>query len=1526
MTVPASQPGAPGLPSAPGQVPVAIVGMGVFLPGAPDLPTYWANLLEGRESLTDVPPRRWDARFYAPHGSAAPRADRIYCRRGGFVDDPAGTGSAIDPAVEPEQLIARRVAAAAVEDAGGVASLGDLGRVGVVLGRSGYLSAGQVRLDQRVRTARQLVHTLSNLLPWATPEDLERVREAFTGALGPEPGDAALGLVPGLAASRVSTHLGLGGPAYTVDAACASSLLAVDAAVTELASRRCGAVLAGGAHHCHDVTVWSIFCQLRALSPTQRIRPLHADADGMLLGEGTGMVVLKRLDDALAAGDRIYAVVRGTGVSSGGSGAGGLAPDPDGAALSVRRAWAAAGLDPRDPDSVGLVEAHGVGIAAADEAEIAALAEVFGPPSDHRIAVVGSVKSMIGHTMSAAGVAGLVKAALAVHRAVLLPTPHCDRPHPDLARTRFSPLAAACPWESVAPRRAAVNAFGFGGTNVHVILEQAPDTPGPVASPPPGRTASVREPERVLRFAAPTPEALSEMLDAADAALRESGAETPAYTGPGSRLGLVGPTERRLSVARRVARGALGGGWAAWRGRNDVWLSSEPLLREPSSRLAFVFPGLEAEFSPRIDDVAGQLGLPAPDLSADGVGRHGSSVLRIGRILEQALHRLGVRPHALAGHSVGEWSAMFASGMVDEDSVDEAVFGPVMDDLAAVDVDYASMACPVEEALEAIAAYPDVTLSHDNAPRQTVVCGSPVSIRALAREQRRRNVLVQILPFRSGFHTPMLVPYRDEIVRRMASVPIRRGPRTELWSATLVGRYPDSPKEIRALALRHLLEPVRFRPMVLAMYEAGVRVFVQVGQGRLGGLIDDTLDHLPHLTVAANSSRRSGLDQLRRVAVALWVEGGTPRFDVLTRSHELTGTLVATPEPAVRRRDPEPRRDTPPRARAVRGDHGAELVTLDPGLLPPPVPEVIPGTAALTGWARHDPVAGELLELLTDTALTAVAALEGADDDGPPEPFTTRLRIDVESMPFLLDHCIAPQRDGWPEVVDRRPVMPATTIVRLMGDLAEKAAPGRVAVGFSEVRFDRWLPAVPPTEVTVSVHPSDRNSVTVSFGDHARAVVRLAGSYPAASRTRWPHEGAAEAPPRLAAPELYSERWLFHGPRFQGVIALAGHGERHVRAVITPTTAPGSLLDAAGQLLAYFARVNLPDRYVLFPAGIDRIDLFGPEPAPGTPVECLGWVPWYDRDRLQAHFQLVVDGTVWAEVTGWLDRRFDVRPETDDAFRFPERHTVSRPMPGGWVLAAEAWDDLASRDLYVTRYLGAAERDELRGLPPRERRGWLLRRIALKDAVRARLWAGGPHQPIYPAELRVTGAAGGPPRVTGEHGREIPPLRVSHAHSGEVAVAIAVPPGTPGVPGAGVGIGVEAVREYSPKEADAALTPGEQDLLRSLARRDGPGDAGWFARFKAAKQAAAKFLGEGLDDVRGRFGITPDGVTPDGVITDGVITDGVAPDRLVVAAPGGSTVEVQLAEVSNPPYLPPRDYVVAWTPTPSDPTTPGGTT
>ncbi|WP_055617857.1 type I polyketide synthase, partial [Streptomyces phaeochromogenes] len=1006
--------------------------MSVLLPGAADLDAYWRNLLVGTDAITDVPDGRWDADYYRPDSASGPAvADQVYCRRGGFVDGLAdvevtrfGIMPNSVPGTEPDQLIALNVAAAALADAGGEDRLPDRHRIGVVLGRGGYLTPGLVRLDQRVRTAGQLVRTLGELLPDLDAGQLERVRAAFTERLGPDSPESAIGLVPNLAASRVANRLDLRGPAYTVDAACASSLVAVDQAVSELASGRCDLMLAGGVHHCHDITLWSVFSQLRALSPSQRIRPFHRDADGILIGEGTGVVVLKRLADAERDGDRIYAVIRGTGVASDGRAAGLVNPDPGGQAHAVRQAWQAAGLDPARPGSIGLLEAHGTATPAGDAAELATLAEVFGPGADGDRAVIGSVKSMIGHTMPAAGVAGLVKAALAVHHGMLLPTLHCDDPHPALAATRFRPLETATPWETgpgQPVRRAAVNAFGFGGINAHVVLEQAPAvratrTPDVRATRAPLRTATatttataaVAEPEQVLLLAADSPERLAVLLEADDSVLLAAGLDSGSgRTHPDagrSRLGIVAPTAKRLALARRaVAKGR------AWHGRSDVWFTPSPLLGgsgggdgdgNSRGKLAFVFPGLEGDFEPQVDDIAAHFGLPRvpePTSNAEGaarvsdVGRHGFGVVGVGRLLDGALRRMGVVPDAVAGHSVGEWTAMVAAGMYAGDEVSDfmASFDP--DALTVPGLSFAALGAPARRVLETLDdGWTDagIVLSHDNAPNQSMVCGPQDAVEEFVRSCRARGVLSQVLPFRSGFHTPMLKPYLapiEEAANRFRLHP----PTVPLWSGTTAAPFPAGEAAVRDLFVRHLLEPVRFRQLIEAMYAAGHRAFVQVGTGQLGSLVGDTLSGRDHLVVAANSPHRTGLAQLRRVATALWTAGAAvaPALPPSVRSVGSAGPVGSVRLARV---------DRP----TVRLALGGALISLDgPALTqlraelrgsPAPseaVPTAVsPAQSPLDALAARMPVAAELSALLRDTADTAAALITAGSRHPGPAP------------------------------------------------------------------------------------------------------------------------------------------------------------------------------------------------------------------------------------------------------------------------------------------------------------------------------------------------------------------------------------------------------------------------------------------------------------------------------------------------------------------------------------------------------------
>jgi acyl transferase domain-containing protein len=465
------------VPAPASQQDIAIIGMACVFPGAPDVPTYWDNILGKVDAITD-PPDDWEGLAHFDPTSTA--NDRIYCKAGGWLKHlsftPAEFGVmpvSIDGA-DPDHFLGLAIAHRALQDSGYAERAFDRTRAEVIVGRGTYINRAFTNQLQHCLVIDQTIRLLKELHPEHTGEDLQRIKETLKAGLAPFQADTAPGLVPNVMTGRIANRLDFMGPNYTVDAACASSLIALDLAVQDLRSGKCDLSLVGGANVATAAPTFMLFCQLNALSRRGAIRPFDRDADGTLLGEGYGMVVLKRSDDAIRDGDRVYALVKSVGVSSDGRAQSILSPRVDGEELAIRRAYAAAAVA---PDTVGLVEAHGTGTIVGDAVEVEALTRVFGPRRRRSPScALGTVKSMIGHLIPAAGIAGLVKTALALHHKVLPPTLHYEHPNPrfDLNATPFYINGDARPWihGGRTPRRAAVNAFGFGGINAHALLEE----------------------------------------------------------------------------------------------------------------------------------------------------------------------------------------------------------------------------------------------------------------------------------------------------------------------------------------------------------------------------------------------------------------------------------------------------------------------------------------------------------------------------------------------------------------------------------------------------------------------------------------------------------------------------------------------------------------------------------------------------------------------------------------------------------------------------------------------------------------------------------------------------------------------------------------------------------------------------------------------------------------------------------------------------------------------------------------------
>lgn len=420
--------------------PIAIVGRACVLPGAHSPGELWAAVRDGRDLLATVPPDRWGLpreRILCDPGDD-PR-DRTWCERGGYVTgfhfDANGYGLPASDllALDPLFHLALHTCREALRDGG--ASGGP--RTGAILGNLSFPTAGLARFAERV---------------WLGAE-------AARGA----PPDARDRFMSGLPALLLGRALGLGAGTFALDAACASSLYAIKLAVDRLQDGRADLMLAGGVNRCDDLFIHVGFCALGAMSRLGLSRPFHAEADGLVPAEGAAVVALKRLADAERDGDRIHGVIRGVGLSNDGRGRGFLAPSADGQERALRQAYARAGVEPAD---IGLLECHATGTPVGDAAEIESTRRVFA--GLHGVPI-GSLKSNLGHLITAAGAAGLIKVLEAMAAGIRPPTLHVERPSPALEGSPLRLLRAAEPWEGTL--RAGVSAFGFGGNNAHLVVE-----------------------------------------------------------------------------------------------------------------------------------------------------------------------------------------------------------------------------------------------------------------------------------------------------------------------------------------------------------------------------------------------------------------------------------------------------------------------------------------------------------------------------------------------------------------------------------------------------------------------------------------------------------------------------------------------------------------------------------------------------------------------------------------------------------------------------------------------------------------------------------------------------------------------------------------------------------------------------------------------------------------------------------------------------------------------------------------------
>ncbi|EHB49760.1 polyketide-type polyunsaturated fatty acid synthase PfaA [Mycolicibacterium rhodesiae JS60] len=882
--------------------PIAVVAMSAIYPGESGLTGFWRTITAGRDAISEVPPSHWLIEDYFDADPKAP--DKTYCKRGGFIDpvnfDPVQFGLPPNalPSTDTGQILALIAARQLLDQVQGEGREVDLDRVDVVLGVASTTEL-VVQMGSRMQRPIWRKAMLENGL---AEDEADEICQDIADHYVPWQESTFPGLLGNVIAGRVANRLNLGGANFVTDAACASSLSALQSALHRLYLHESDVVLTGGVDALNDVMMFMCFSKTPAFSATGDCRPFSAGADGTIIGEGVGMVALKRLADAERDGDQIHAVIRGLGSSSDGRASSVYAPRSEGQAKALRRAYERAGYD---PSTVELVEAHGTATKAGDVAEFAGLKSVF-TDSSARIAI-GSVKSQIGHTKAAAGAAGLIKAVLALQHSTLPGTLKVDRPNPAMGieDSPFYVNSQTRPWvrKSDQPRRASVSSFGFGGSNFHVTLEEYQGEhrakrlralPSELVVLSAQSEADLQKRAADIVTAARSGESLARI---AFEAAEEFDASQPA------RAGLVATDAESLAAVADRLRSALADGKAAELKDANIAVGFGP-ARE--GKTAFLFPGQGSQYV----GMGGDLALSFPEALAVWDGLEGDLTDLPGVVFPEPvfdpaavdaqkkeltamanaqpaiaatslaqlalLDVLGVSATAAAGHSFGEVTALAAAGVLPTESLVETARtrGTLMNE-AGQGKDGAMLAvtATADDVRALLATQPEsgsLVIANDNAPTQVVLAGYETDIEWAQTAAKAKGWTAVRLPVASAFHSEIvaassapLTAYLKTLKIGQPNFPVYANATAQVYSEDVAVQLGDQVRQV-----------VRFREMIEAMARDGVTRFIEVGPSRvLTGLVGKILGDSAHFAVALDDPKADGLRGWHRGLAALAADG-----------------------------------------------------------------------------------------------------------------------------------------------------------------------------------------------------------------------------------------------------------------------------------------------------------------------------------------------------------------------------------------------------------------------------------------------------------------------------------------------------------------------------------------------------------------------------------------------------------------------------------------------------------------------------
>ena len=938
--------------------PIAVIGIGAIMPGALSKDEFWKNITEGKNSIIEVPQDRWDYRLFYDEDRSVP--DKTYSKIGGFI-----TGFKfnslkyrIPPMVAKQmdstQQLALEAVAMALEDSGYDKKDFDRKHTAVIIANA---VGGMKNEYSNTRIYKALYYdmlrhsanfaTLPPALQEAIIGDVENsVNEKFL----PITEDTMPGELPNVIAGRVANVFNLNGTSFSIDAACASSIAALDQAVNGLRVGNYDMAVCGGVDQMMSPANFIKFCKIGALSADGSFA-FDARANGFVMAEGAGIVILKRLSDAERDGDKIYGVIRAIGASSDGKGKGITAPNPKGQKIAIENTFKQLDYTPGD---VGLMEAHGTATKVGDATELSALDDIFKPYAPAGSIGLGSVKSQIGHAKAAAGIASVIKTMLALYNKVLPPSINFVTPNPivDWASSPFKVITETRPWNTDKIRRANVSSFGFGGTNFHLAAEEyhpglsAVKAVQTAAEPkqentPAQKEISTNQEKQTMQQNAnyellvPMEKLQGDMLVFSGETKQDLFAElnkelhkidndplylvkaayknhTAHYKQFAVSINAESPAKLKEKIEYFIKNSA-----------SDVW--NEPNLylklkgiypfynHTEKPKVCFIFPGQGSQYVDMMKDLASKYKVvrdtfaEADEILMQTAGttltsviwsKEGESkeeykkreegikqtqitqpaILTANIAMMRLLYQFGIKPDVAMGHSLGEYGACVAAGVLSFKDAIRAVTtrGTAMANIHVPDCGkmaaVASSVDKVEPELKKISGY--VAVANKNCPTQTVIAGESKSVLDAIALFTSMGIQSVEVPVSHAFHSAIVRP-ATSVYREFLNGLEIHSPKIPITSNVSADFYPNDPETIKDIMVEQIMSSVEWIKQVELAYERGVRLFIEVGPKRvLSAFVTSTLAGKKDVRVlASNHPKRGGITEFNDLMANLAAAG-----------------------------------------------------------------------------------------------------------------------------------------------------------------------------------------------------------------------------------------------------------------------------------------------------------------------------------------------------------------------------------------------------------------------------------------------------------------------------------------------------------------------------------------------------------------------------------------------------------------------------------------------------------------------------